>query len=141
MLYALQTQTLTNPSTPGQVLHDILALVGGLTTAGTALSPNVAAATIWLALGTGTQAFSGGLTALANEIVRVPVVAVTGSGLDALATAALGVALGNGWLSELGAFGGTASAVAGSGTLYAYVPITFYLKTGAKLTVVQWSAT
>lgn len=127
---------------PGQVLLDVLAVLGGLTTSGSALQPATAASVTWLALGTGTQAFAPSLTALANEIARVPVIGSALTGASQLVSGICGAGVSWGWITEIGAFGGAASATAGSGTLYAYCPVALpYLRAGNKTTVVQWSAT
>ena len=126
---------------PGQVLNTIQLAVGGLTIAGLNQGSSVAQRSTWLAVGTGTQAFSGTLTALAAEIARAPVGVWQGSGLTEFVQAVFGPIMAAGVWTEIGVFGGTASITPGSGTLYAYcLLVPAWLKHMQKSTILQWSA-
>lgn len=143
MLTNLITGGTATQTTPGGLqVVTLQALVGGLTTAGSNLSPNTANSATYLALGTGTQAFGVGLTSLAAEVCRVPVIASALTGLNQLVAGYVGAGAGAGWWTEAGVYGGAATAAANSGTLYAYVLLRLpFLKNQNKACVVNWVAT
>jgi hypothetical protein len=142
-LYAdLSAQSTTAAQdTPGQLIDDIIAVAGGVTTLGQPLGPNVATSVSWIAIGTGSQAWSPRLTALAVEVCRVPVFGVAVADIAAC-VALVAASVGNGWWTEVGVFGGSGTSVTpGSGGLYGYVGLPLpVLKHGGRRMIVQWTS-
>lgn len=129
-------------SQPGQIVTTILNFVGGLTTAGSG-APNPALSAGWVAVGNGTQAFSVGLTTLAAEQARAPIVrtALLPDGRT-ICQSLFGPNIARFSWTEFGLFDPSGGGTANAGVLYAYAAILpCHLHTSLKWSYVQWSAT
>jgi len=134
---------LTTPQvdTPGQAVNAFMVTYGSITTAG--LAVDVGHSATWIAIGNGTGTFSVGDTTLVSELARSPVLSLLAiAGRIEMVVALIPPLKGNGMITEVGVFGGSASSTANSGTLYAHpfntIPV---LKTVSKHLYVEWTAT